>query len=48
MMDNFCTEECKVVSKEEAKRCFDYNHKIIQVRSDEEIKKFEKDYGKND
>ena len=48
MMDNFCTEECKIVSKEEAKRCFDYNHKIIQVRSDEEIKKFEKDYGKND
>ena len=46
MMNDFCTEECKIVSKEEAKLCFDYNHKIIQVRTDEEIKKLEEEFKK--
>ena len=45
-MNDFCTEECKIVSKEEAKLCFDYNHKIIQVHTDEEIKKLEEEIEK--
>ena len=47
IMDDFCTEEVMIVSKEEAKLCFDYNHKIIQVHTAEEIKQLEEEFKKN-